>query len=388
VSRHRILIVHSSDEMYGADRIVLQVVAAMRQLAGAGAESPVAESSFVEVWLPDDIVHGPTPLCHELERQGIPFRHFALPIIRRANLRPKGIVRLLRQAFSLRRALRRERFDMVYCMTSACLLAAPVARSAGVKSVALHVQEMWAGPEARLLRLLARFTTLRITISAAVDRAAHLQRPPSTIVDNCVPHPTAIEPTEPTVPPVPADRRPRFVVASRWNAWKGHRTLIDAWNRAGCPGHLAVLGGPPPSGDRVDVAALAASVSDPSTIEIVGEVPDIAAYLTHADALVLPSDEPEPFGLVIIEAFGLGRAAIASRAGGPVDIIDDGVNGWLFTPGDADELAQLLGRLTVDELARAGEHARATYLERYTPEVYRARIGTLISAELTRHDER
>lgn len=371
----RVLVVHSSDEMYGADRILLQVVAGMREIgAGASGESPVE----VVVWLPDDITHGPTPLCHELEREGITFAHMSLPIIRRANLKPKGLVAMARRSRSMRAAMKRERFDLVYCMTSACLLAAPIARSLRIRAVALHVQEMWAGTEASLLRALARFTTLRITISPAVDRAAALRSPASVVVDNCVPHPADADAAVADGP------RPRYVVASRWNAWKGHRTLIEAWGRAGCPGVLTVLGGPPPSGAKVDVPALVAALDDPSSVEIVGEVPDVAPHVAAADALVLPSDEPEPFGLVLLEAFRQGRPVIASRAGGPVDIVTDGRDGWLFTPGDPDALAELLRRLTVDDLAAAGKVARETYLARYTPEWFRGRIGSLIAAELAR----
>ncbi len=373
----RVLIVHSSDEMYGADRILLQVAAGMREIAGPQD----ARSVDVEVWLPDDITHGPTPLCEELARQGIVFDHRSLPIIRRANLTPRGVVALVQRSWAMRSAMKRGGFDLVYCMTSACLLAAPVARSLRIRAVALHVQEIWTGKEAVLLRALGRFTTLRITISPAVDRAAAFRSPASVVVDNCVPHPA-----DAGAPfPVPGDgRRPRYVVASRWNAWKGHRTLIDAWGRAGCPGVLTVLGGPPPSGVKVDVASLVRDLADPSSVEIVGEVADIAPYVAAADALVLPSDDPEPFGLVLLEAFRQGRPVVASRAGGPVDIVTEGHDGWLFTPGDSGDLAELMNRLKVDDLAVAGVHARQTFLARYTPEVFRRRIGDLIEAELAR----
>jgi glycosyltransferase involved in cell wall biosynthesis len=367
--------------MYGADRILLQVVAGMREIGTDASMSPGAAPVEVVVWLPDDITHGPTPLCHELEREGIACAHMRLPIIRRANLTPRGIISMARSSMAMRSAMKRERFDLVYCMTSACLLAAPVARSLRIGSVVLHVQEMWAGTEARLLRTLARLTTLRITISPAVDRAAALGSPASVVVDNCVPHPADLGAAVPEGGP-----RPRYVVASRWNAWKGHRTLIDAWGRAGCPGLLTVLGGPPPSGAKVDVVSLVAELTGPTgptSVDIVGEVPDVAPFVAAADALVLPSDDPEPFGLVLLEAFRQGRPVIASRAGGPVDIVSEGRDGWLFTPGDADALADLLRRLTVDDLAEAGRHARATYLARYTPEVFRRRIGELIQAELS-----
>ncbi len=370
--RARVVVVHSSDELYGADRMLLEIVEALTTIVGAE----------VEVWLPSDLPHGPTPLCHELDRRGVAVRHLDLPILRRALLRPRGLLGLARGALRLRRELRRSRATAVHCATSACLLAAPAARLAGIRVVSLHVQEIWAGTEAHLLRLLARFTTLRLTISRSVDTAAKLRR--SEVVENCVP---GLDELLPGDDPAGRDGALHYVVASRWNAWKGHRTLLTAWARAGCPGRLTVLGGPPPSGERVDVAALVAELLGPSpdrtgTVEIVGEVADIGPFLDAADVLVLPSDQPEPFGLVMVEAFAHGRPVIASRAGGPLEVVTSGVDGWLYPLADADALAVLLRSLDRDQVALAATRARATFEARFTPQRYRLRIASLYTVAL------
>src|SRR5206468_4143287 len=90
----------------------------------------------------------------------------------------------------------------------------------------------------------------------------------------------------------------RYVVASRWNGWKGHRTLLAAWEAAGAPGRLVVLGGAPASGDRTDVPGLVAGLSDPASVQVVGEVADPSPWFVEADVVLVPSDAPEPFGLV------------------------------------------------------------------------------------------
>lgn len=370
--RPRVVVVHSSDELYGADRMLLEIVEALTTIVGAD----------VEVWLPVDLPHGPTPLCHELERRGVGVRHLELPILRRALLRPGGLLGLARGTLRLRRELRRARPTAVHCATSACLLAAPAARLAGARVVSLHVQEIWAGAEAHLLRLLARFTTLRLTISRSVDTAAKLRR--SEVVENCVP---GLDELLPGDDPAGRDGPLHYVVASRWNAWKGHRTLLTAWARAGCPGRLTVLGGPPPSGERTDVPALVAELLGPSpdrtgTVDIVGEVAGIGPYLDAADVLVLPSDQPEPFGLVMIEAFAHGRPVIASRAGGPLEVVTSGVDGWLYPLADADALAVLLRSLERDQVALAATRARATFEARFTPQRYRLRIAALYTVAL------
>lgn len=371
-ARPRVVVVHSSDELYGADRMLLEIVEALTTIVGAE----------VEVWLPSDLPHGPTPLCAELERRQVATRHLELPILRRALLRPGGLVGLARGTLRLRGELRRSRPTAVHCATSACLLAAPAARLAGVRVVSVHVQEIWAGTEARLLRLLARATTLRLTISRAVDDAAGLRR--SEIVENCVP---GLDEQVPGADPGGRDGPLHYVVASRWNAWKGHRTLLTAWARAGCPGRLTVLGGPPPSGERVDVPALVDELLGPKathtgTVDIVGEVAGIGTYLDDADVLVLPSDQPEPFGLVMVEAFAHGRPVIASRAGGPLEVITSGVDGWLYPIGDAEALATVLRSLDREQVAVAARRARATFEARFTPQRYRLRIAALFTVAL------
>ncbi|MEI5675794.1 MULTISPECIES: glycosyltransferase family 4 protein [unclassified Nocardioides] len=52
------------------------------------------------------------------------------------------------------------------------------------------------------------------------------------------------------------------------------------------------------------------------------------------------------------EALASGVPVVAPRAGGPVDVVRDGVAGHLYTPGDAAELASYVGRLADDQLYR------------------------------------
>jgi glycosyltransferase involved in cell wall biosynthesis len=358
-----VLVVHSSDEMYGADRILLEVVTALRDLAGLR----------VQVWLPAGVGDG--SLTAELERRGFAVEHHPLPILRRANLSARGVAELARVGWATARVLRRRRFGAVYLMTSACLPVAPLARLAGTRRVLVHLQEMWSGVDRVVLRGLATFCTAAVAISAPVARASGLGRwPPVDVVENGVSLPSDdIEWAQ-----LSGDR-PRYLVASRWNTWKGHETLLRAWDLAGCPGRLVVLGAPPPVGAGIDVPALIRDlVSRPETVEVIGQVDSIGPYLAAADALILPSDQPEPFGLVIIEAFGRSRPAIASRGGGPLHIITDGVDGWFFDIGSAPALADVLRRLDPAALHEAGERARMTYLDRYTPESYRQRIAATV----------
>jgi len=84
-----------------------------------------------------------------------------------------------------------------------------------------------------------------------------------------------------------------------------------------------------------------------------GFVSDPASIYPTIDVLVLPSVEPEPFGLVCVEAMGFGRVVIAPAEAGPTEIVDDGHTGVLFEPRAARSLAAAIERVVVEP-----EHAR------------------------------
>lgn len=109
---------------------------------------------------------------------------------------------------------------------------------------------------------------------------------------------------------------------------------------------------------------------------------EIAAAYTAADALVLPSDHGETWGLVVNEAMACGRPAVVSdRVGCGPDLVLPGRTGEIFPFGDIDALAAVLQRLAGDPAAvRAmGQAARDRVLAGYGPD--NAVQGTLRAVE-------
>lgn len=68
---------------------------------------------------------------------------------------------------------------------------------------------------------------------------------------------------------------------------------------------------------------------------------DLRRWYSAADALILPS-WVEPFGRVILEAMACSTPILATSTGGPVDLVKDGENGFLFPARDPNALAQKL----------------------------------------------
>jgi glycosyltransferase involved in cell wall biosynthesis len=97
-------------------------------------------------------------------------------------------------------------------------------------------------------------------------------------------------------------------------------------------------------------------------VEFLGELDDNDKHdlLSGADALLFPIDWPEPFGLVMIEAFACGTPVVAFRRGSVPEILEDGVTGFIV-----DDVAGAVAAL--DRLHRLDRtRIRNTFLRRFT----------------------
>jgi glycosyltransferase involved in cell wall biosynthesis len=79
---------------------------------------------------------------------------------------------------------------------------------------------------------------------------------------------------------------------------------------------------------------------------------ELGVAYRSADAVVFPSEWPEPFGLVPLEAMECGTPVVATGVGGSADFLEDGGNCLLFQPGDPADLARALLRLAEDAQLR------------------------------------
>jgi len=101
---------------------------------------------------------------------------------------------------------------------------------------------------------------------------------------------------------------------------------------------------------------------------LVGE--QLAATFASADLFVFPS-ELESFGLVAVESMAAGVPVAASRVGGIPEVIQDGVTGWTFAPGDVPALIEIVRRAVAcrQDLPAMGRAGRAFAETRTWPHI-------------------
>lgn len=134
----------------------------------------------------------------------------------------------------------------------------------------------------------------------------------------------------------------------------------------------AVTGWEAPVVDVVGTGPLESMVREAAGLRGLGwrDMPGVYESMRGASFLVLPSIWYENFPRTLVEAFACGLPAIASRIGALAELVEDGVTGLLFEPGDAVDLRAKL-RWAMDhpqDMARMGQAARARYDGHYTPE--------------------
>ena len=138
----------------------------------------------------------------------------------------------------------------------------------------------------------------------------------------------------------------KFVLGhfSRLSPWKGQHILLEALTQ--CPENvIALLVGDALFGEDEYVEQLHKQVADfglKNRVKFLGFRSDIVPLMTACNLVAHTSTSPEPFGRVIIEAMLCKTPIVASAAGGVVELVNPGKTGWLVTPGNSEELANVI----------------------------------------------
>jgi glycosyltransferase involved in cell wall biosynthesis len=380
-----VLYLHSSDDLYGADMILLQLVTRLDR----GRYRPI-------VILPEDMKHVGL-LSHELAAAGIEHHHLPIAILRRRDFSPIGIFSLLRRliagTWGVRRLVRRYDDPLLHGFTLA-VIAAPLAAFWLRLPLLMHVHEIILQPRflRKFLHTLATRSANRVLCVSDAVRANILEDEPRSAEKVVVIHNGISGPPAETLTGAELRRSlrrdlgvpeeiPLVGMVGRVSAWKGQEVFVRAASllrRQSAPCHFVAIGGvfdgETKHMDRLRAVVEESQVGD--TLTLVGFRKNARRYMPAFDVFVLPSTLPEPFGTVILEAMAAGVPVIASAHGGPREMIVEGETGLLVPPGDAETLAAAVRALLDDpeRARRMGQAGQAYFnshflLQRYVSEI-------------------
>jgi glycosyltransferase involved in cell wall biosynthesis len=368
-----ILLAHASAELYGSDRVFLESVRAA-----------VSTGRPVVVTLPQD-----GPLVAEVGKAGAEVTFCPTPILRKAALRPAGLLRLVLDAVRalgpMARLLRRTRPEVVYVNTVTVPLWFPLARLAGCRVLA-HVHEAEdAVPRpirfALAAPLLAAHTVVvnsRAT-GAVLGSALPRLRGRTDLVYNGVAGPAKVRGQRQAAEPL------RILLVGRVSPRKGTDVAVDALallRREGVKAELEIVGSVFPGYEwfEADVRAAIEAGGLRDSVRFAGFREDVWGAYERADIALVPS-RVEPFGNTAVEAQLAGVPVIVSDAQGLPETVDGGRRGTIVPAGDATALAQAIRDLAGDWPATSlrAELALDEAAAAFSVERYRREIAALLS---------
>ena len=272
------------------------------------------------------------------------------------------------------RFLRRERIDVVQTyFPDSSYFGVPAAWLAGVPHRVRTRNNLghWMTPFHRCLgRALNALTTCAIANCEAARRALlEVEKPAAEsvfVLENGVDLERFRD-----MPPLAecSPREPRVGVVSNLRPVKGLDLFVSAAARLRDRHRRAIFAVAGEGELRASLEEQARRAGLAGQFQILGSVTDVPEFLAGLDVAVLCS-HAEGMSNALLEYMAAGRAIVATAVGAATELIEDGTHGLLVSPGDAERLAEAVGRLLDDrQLARRlGKAARRRALERYNRE--------------------
>lgn len=369
-----ILYLHAGAEMYGADKILLQLVTGLDKKRFR----PI-------VVLPNDGVLREKLLANEVETYVVPY-----PILRRKYFTPKGIfsyVSHYKKACKNIIDLLHEnkiKIDIIHVNTMAVLEGIYLKKKLNAK-LYWHVHEIILSPKpvAEVLKhLVGRYSDKIIAVSAAVKNNLNYSNNVSSKI-RVIYNGIDSNKFNPGVDyqyllnewKIPSDSI-RVGMIGRVNGWKGQDDFLDAavpLLKKYSNLYLFIVGSAF-EGQEWRVEKLKKRIQEETNKNriIYSEYrSDNAAVENMFNVLVLPSTSPDPLPTVVLEAMGCGKAIVGYRHGGVKEMVADKWNGLLAIPKSTDDLRQMIDDVISNaKYKKMGENSRKRQVQYFSLQTF------------------
>ncbi|RLD27265.1 MAG: hypothetical protein DRI75_09965 [Bacteroidetes bacterium] len=349
-----ILFIHQSSELYGSDKTLFYLAREVNNNPNFNAIVVIPNNG---------------PLKELLENNNIKVIISPIVKVSRSMFTIKNIFRLPFIIYSatrkLNKALKNTKIDIVHSNTLAVLVGAFYSKQNKIKHI-WHVHEIISKPKivSKLFPMIVNYFSKIViynsnaTKTSLSDKHKRLASKSVTILNGLN--------RDEKLTPISEIRRIRNEVfkfeeknivlglVGRINNWKGHHLLLDSFKRLieEFDNIKLVFIGSAPAGQENLVKELQEKISLynlQGACKIIPFQKDIWKIWDSINVAVIPSTEPEPFGLVALEAMLASKAVVAANHGGLKEIVENEITGLLFEPSNKEDLIKKIKKLIVDK---------------------------------------
>lgn len=361
----KILLIHQGAELYGSDRSLLNVIDATK------------DKYNIEVWLPNK-----GELFKEIEKRGVRIRVKNISILRNIDIK-RGDFSVFSDFITNLRSFKIEveKYDLIFFNTVVCIdFLVPLK----IPKV-VYVREI----KNRLISFIFSvifFISNSFLFFNSSSTSFHYfyRKSKGSVITNAI-----TDQGSDSLTPSFNRNQLKLLFIGRIIEWKGLHLLIESLrllkeSNENLNFTLNIVGDIYEGYDAYlkDIKQQIEQSGLKENVNFEGFITNPKSEFLKSDIVIVPSEEPEPFGRVAVEAMMFKKIVVVADHGGLGEIVDDQINGFKFEPRSAISLKETLHKIISGkyDLNRIAESARLKYLNKFSTGIYKERITKSISS--------
>jgi glycosyltransferase involved in cell wall biosynthesis len=341
ISKKKILLLHSSNDLYGSSKIFLQLI-----------DLFISKDFNIHVILPEK-----GKLDIFLNKKEIKLSHHKLGVLRKKYLNPLGLfnrlVTNIKAIKFLSNYIKNHSIDLVYTNTSTVLSGGIAAKKNGVPSL-FHIHEIPTGNKFYELfsgKIINKISNKVLTVSNSVKNhwlkninEHKIERIYNGIVFGKTDPLKKIDRNQADIP---------ITSVARLIPYKGHLYLIDIADKLikKSSKFKFLIVGDTLSSYAYYEKSLKQKVIDlglEDQIKFLGYREDVSSILRQSDLFIHPAIAPDPLPTVLFESLHNDLPSLATNLGGAIEILDNGNNGLLIPYNNPKKAANLIYEYSIN----------------------------------------
>ncbi len=378
----RILLLHSSSDLYGASKIFLQTVSILQKRGHACTVVLSSEG----------------PLVEKLAAENVAVHIINLGILRRKYFTPLGLLNRMQKwanaSKQLQEIINTQNINCVYSNTAAVMVGGWVANKNKIKHI-WHIHEIIEQPT--FLHVIIKWCMRHwaetvIVVSKAVQQHWGL----GVLVYNGI-EPIAVTNKINYREQYPIPKEALLIgMAGRIHYWKGQQYFLQIAKsllaitkqqrnvQEQSPLYFIISGDPFPGYEYL-LTEMKNFIQENNLVNrvlYIGFENEMDCFYRSIDILVLPSQLPDPLPTVVLEAMQYGLPVIATAQGGALEMVEEGTTGIFIPMNDAVKAATKIITILPEAIRKTmGENAKQRVATHFGKEVFEEKIAAIFQEQ-------